>query len=636
MTTTVHHPEDRLDQPDVAVTGPQQDADTEHEPITVPAPRDAADDVADAGDTTSEGMAEDGAAPAAAEDPPAELTDESAATEAPPVYPIYEVGTRLDVKPGHLVVGPNVRAEVTPLKGFIVSIRTFGVLHPIRVYQDLEGHLIVEDGKCRTVVAVDEKRPTVPIEIIEVPSDVARIYQQLTQNDDRHEVTTADRARAYQQLALLGEKPGRIARQTGRKIGEVKALVKVGASAVATQAAAVHGLDLLQAEAVAEFEDDPDAHARLIAAASGRGYQGFDHVLQRLRDDRKSAARKAALHAQCEAEGLRIVEDAGYGFTEQELFRIGIRDDEGIENHRTTCPGHAVVLHSRHSYSADGPEWYAAPVCVDPAANGHKLPESTGIGEPKKKLADMTEEEAQAARAERRMVRENNLAWQSATKLRREWIAAFADRTRIPPGAELFVLGELLQTPWYLLDSLRDGREILGKAMLTGKEADRATTGHDLAAAILGKAGGNAKRAVVQMAALIFSAWENHHGADDRGKDTWRRFDEHDTRVLRQMEQWGYELSEVERLVAHPAPKPTTVPTDGAAQSATEAALTVQDLDDPSAAAGETPGAAEAADENPAGSADQAGPAVNDSGDVEQVSEPDAVTSAAAEDPAGE
>ncbi len=494
----------------------------------------------------------------------AEVQNLEAKATAAPGYPIYEGGTRLDVDPRHLVIGANVRTKVNPDKTFITSITTFGVLNAIRVYQDEGGHLLVEDGQVRTTVAVTVGRPTVPIEIIAPPSDADRIYQQLTQNDDRHPVTTTDRARAYLQLTLAGEKVTTIARTTGHKAALVKKLVAVGESDVAAQAADAYDLDLVQAAVVAEFAHDSEAVQQLIAAATGRGWQSFDHVAQQLRDARQSAKARAVVLAQCETDGLPVVDDAGRGCTAQELSRIGLGTIDA-EDHRRSCPGHAVVL--RDKWATAGREWYPVAVCVDPAANGHDVGAGSTEGTPKK-LADMTPEQAEKARAERKEVRDNNLAWQSATAVRREWLGTFADRSRVPAGAEEFILRELLAAPWYLLDSLRDGREILGQAMLNRKDSDRATTTDDLVAAIVGKVGGNPKRSVVTLAALILSAWENNHGANDRGKSTWRTFSADDTRILRQMETWGYPLADVERLVAYPKPAPVKKRTRKPAQVA--------------------------------------------------------------------
>lgn len=468
-------------------------------------------------------------------------------------HPIYEIGTRHRVAPGDLIVGANVREDVKLDAGFVKSIKALGVLQAIHAYQDEAGHLIVEDGQCRTLGAIDAEQETVPVEIIENPALAARIYQQLAQNEHRHAMTLGDTARAYRQLTLAGEKASAIQKTTGRTQKDVKRLHAVAQSGAAITAAD-KGLDLVQAAAVAEFSDDPDAAQKLVDAALGKlGWQTFDHVYQQLVDKRAERKAKAELRAQAEAEGLLLVDEAGYGHTEQPLDHIGfdLSDEVAIARHRETCEGHAVVIDQRHDTEAKRRVWMLVPVCVDPVANGHELPKHMQRQQPKKKAADMTDAERAKASAERKLVVENNKAWQSAVTVRREWLGEFArNRKTVPAGAEAFVLGEFLTLPWYLSNHLNNARTLLDRAV----HGDKVMHSHDeMAKLLIGKTGGSAKRAIVMQLALVFAAWEGGAGDDDAGKGKWRRFDVSDTRVLRFMEKCGYGLSEVERLVAYPS-----------------------------------------------------------------------------------
>ena len=79
-----------------------------------------------------------------------------------------------------------------------------------------------------------------------------------------------------------------IAKRTKTKRREVKAALSVGASELASATASRYDfINLEQAAVVAEFEDDAEAVKALVVAARNGG---FDHLTQRLRDDRAERA----------------------------------------------------------------------------------------------------------------------------------------------------------------------------------------------------------------------------------------------------------------------------------------------------------------------------------------------------------
>ena len=146
-------------------------------------------------------------------------------------------------------------------------------------------------------------------------------------------------------------------------------------------------------------------------------------------------------------QALAELSPAGYDHTAQPLSRLGLDGADAADEHRTNCAGHAVVVTTE--WSGTGRIWVAKPVCQDPVANGHTVPDwvkremrSPGAGKltargsaptAKKKIADMDPEDAEQARAERKEIRDNNLAWQSAVVVRRDWLATqFATRTAVP------------------------------------------------------------------------------------------------------------------------------------------------------------------------------------------------------------
>ena len=414
----------------------------------------------------------------------------------------------------------------------------------------------------------------------------------------------------------------------------------MGKSAAASAAASQYDLDLPQILVFAEFDGDEEAQRRLHEALR---VGNFAHVAQRLRDARAEREAKEQLIADAAAQGVAVVDNAGYGCTEQPLTRLGLGSDEAIQQHRESCVGHAVYVET--TWIGTGRGWVATPVCVDPIANGHTVPDHVkrDMGVPTKpKVADMDPQDAEKARAERKMVIDNNKAWQSAVVVRRKWIAEeFAKRAKVPAGAELFIAAELLRNPFFLRDGLTEGLPMLASVMLPDS-AKHPLRSSELAELLVGKIG-TSKRATVLAAALIFFAWEHKHGGDDQGKNTWRRFDEHDTRILQQMETWGYTLDDVEKLVAHPKPKSTrrrarkpatqAATTGGAEAPADESPQSHPDGDDEAPA---VQGADDPDDEAPADQDAAPGDAVPGQEGVEPGAAPDEVSSDADTDDTGD
>lgn len=88
-------------------------------------------------------------------------------------------------------------------------------------------------------------------------------------------------------------------------------------------------------------------------------------------------------------------------------------------------------------------------VCIDHVAHGHQDRYSdNAYSQPeKKRAADMTDDEREAAKAERRHVIESNKAWKAATTVRRDWLTAFAQRKTAPAGAESY-LARVITEGW--------------------------------------------------------------------------------------------------------------------------------------------------------------------------------------------
>lgn len=157
-------------------------------------------------------------------------------------------GTIEHIDPTTLVIEANVRTSAPVTKDFIASIRENGVITPILARRDEHGNVIVPAGQRRTLAAREAEVTTVLVYVVEGDDTTAdRIIQQIIENDQRADLSTADRTAAWAQLAFEGISAAQIAKRTGTKTDAVKKGLAVAESATVTSALREHALTLEQA-----------------------------------------------------------------------------------------------------------------------------------------------------------------------------------------------------------------------------------------------------------------------------------------------------------------------------------------------------------------------------------------------------
>lgn len=146
----------------------------------------------------------------------------------------------------------------------------------------------------------------------------------------------------------------------------------------------------------------------------------------------------------------------------------------------------------------------------------------------------------------------NNKARSSAETVRREWLATFVARKTAPKGAEALIC-EAVVTGHHSLSKAMDHRHpmlftLLGIDVPTGYYG----AGYEECHKIATKAS-TPKAATVTTLAAIVAAWEA-----TTGKHSWRNPTAWDARVLGALVEWGYQPSEVERILLGEEPQPST------------------------------------------------------------------------------
>lgn len=456
----------------------------------------------------------------------------------------------LHVDPTTLIIGTNVRAARDLPKSFVDSIRERGVLQPITAYLDDDGRLVVLRGQRRTLAAVQAERPTVPVYVVDSPAELDRIVDQVSENDHRDGITTADRVRAYEQLAAVGLSAGQIAKRTASKRTDVEAGLRVVSSTVAVDKVTTLDLTLDQAAAIAEFDTDEKAVGQLLDAA-GRG--GFDHQVQRLRDQREENAKRAGAEVELAATGVTVVPRPAYDDKKIRPLESLLNAGKSVtaKNH-ASCPGHAAYV-QRNYGPAD--EFTPVYVCTDAKKHGHTDRHAAGGTT----AAALSDEDREKATAERRRVIAGNKAWKAATAVRRRWLAEFCHRKQVGDhDVERFIAEALVRNRGRFDEALNYQPHAFYLALTAGDENDAGGAQHKAQIQRLTDelASATRPRALAITAGLILAAWEAK--ADD--PQVWRQYKlsghrtaDHDY-YLAAMASWGYELSSIElALVKHKA-----------------------------------------------------------------------------------
>lgn len=480
----------------------------------------------------------------------------------------YEIGSTVHIAPTELLIERNIRSAV-PDAGLVKSIKAQGVLVPIVAVRNGEGHLVVRYGHRRTLASIEAGLATVPVYVQgedseDKAAEVTRIVTQRDENTQRSGLSQSDELAAVAQLTLLGLSANQIATKARINRKQVDAALAVNASQKAQDSMAERQLTIEQAAILAEFQDDEDALDRLTRCHVSQ----LEHTAQRIRDQRAEALALAQAAADYEAAGLRIIPKPGWN--EKNTRTLGnLKDEDGqtltTEGH-LECPGHAAFLDTDWIYvDAEGNEvpeeaaWAAEDdedsevtydqeqvyvptyVCENYASHGHTYRwgnengQGTAAGEP-------DETQKAEAKAQRKLVIDNNKAWDSATTVRQTWLKKFASGKTPPKNAGRFLATALS----------------LDYHVFTGNSGNNA---HALAVEWLGakKSSGYshvdlapAKNATDARAVMVSLVQVLAHYESTLSRLTWRSDNTATAsgRYLRFIEACGYELSEVEKFAA--------------------------------------------------------------------------------------
>lgn len=437
----------------------------------------------------------------------------SAEVAADPIGAV-QPGQRWLIDPTLLQGGSNIRGDLRVGPEFVETIAGLGVLKDIDVYPTLTG-LVVLDGHRRHRAAIEAGLETVPVRIVDVANDLDRIGLQLTENDEHAHTSPLDRARAINQLVLMGL-PASELRKRGVKASEATLARRVAnASQEVADLGESANLGLDDLAKIAEAEADlPEDIAGMVVEEIREAPGKIDHFLERARDE----ARRRQLYEDevldLRQQGFTVIRredfDEGFPKTNQYLWNLVDEYDNTVEPH-DNCPGNAAYV--LVIGSGDYMRAQTCFVCMDYASHGHFTREDR---------ARTTQEVDRAATIEA-----NRQAAQEG-EVRRAWIKDVLLKRPLPKDTALLEMPVI-----YNQAQVSDASQAKGRALV---DFDAMGFGLTMSAA---------------QAAKARLAWCIGVLEGGMGRDYWRsprgeRFDSLVQLYLRTLERWGYPLGEGE------------------------------------------------------------------------------------------
>ena len=423
-------------------------------------------------------------------------------------------GQRWLVDPKLLQAGSNVRTDLRIGPEFVETIAGLGVLKDIDVYPTLTG-LVVLDGHRRHRAAIEAGLKTVPVRIVDVAGEAERIGLQLTENDEHAHTSAVDRARAINQLVLMGM-PASELRKRGVRASEATMARRFATASqeVANLGESANlGLDDLAKVAEAEAELPKDI-ASAVLEEIREAPEKIDHFLESARDEARRRQLYEDAVLELRQQGVTVIrEDEFYdGFPKSNQFLWNLVDEYGdrVEPH-DNCPGNTAYV----SVIGSGDYMRAQTcfVCMDYASHGHFTREDR---------ARTTQEVDRAA-----VIEANRQAAQEG-EVRRAWIKDVLFKRALPKEAALLEMPVIWNQGLVSEITQGKGRTLIG--------FDDLGCGVAMSAAQAAKA----------RLAWVLGVLEGGMGRDYWRSPNGERFDALVHLYLRSLERWGYTLGDGE------------------------------------------------------------------------------------------
>lgn len=324
--------------------------------------------------------------------------------------------------PSVVVLDENVRRANKAPTWLVESVRAQGVLAPVIAHRDMLGNVVVTDGQLRVMAAREALCETIPVLVGPAPGSAeARVIEQLTLNEARQKMSTADVAEAVKQLSLFGMEPSSIARKIGRASADVESLQRVAKSPAAARVAAqVPSLTITQLVKLSELAAREVCTKEILAEVEAEIQEAPDRavaIIASLKNKLEIEELLVPLRAKLRDEGIEVIDHFDRQADEHLSALVTPQGEKISEAEHVDCPGHAAWVYRDWSFESGG---YAAKtriICRNFASHGHKrqwefLQDAQAREAAERKKALEAEREAAAKLAEE---------WKVAHEAREEW-----------------------------------------------------------------------------------------------------------------------------------------------------------------------------------------------------------------------
>lgn len=479
------------------------------------------------------------------------------------------------VNPADLTVGLNVRDDTTVDKDFVNSIKQNGVLQPPMVTpNDSSGYEIVF-GHRRTLGAIEAGITEFDVYVVDrEEAEAARLVDQLTENQQRKNLSHAEEAGGFKKLALFGFTPAQIALQTSTNRKTVDTALAVAGNPAALEALTEHPITLDQAAEIVGFSNDKTA-VKALTKQAAEDPGKFALKVAELTKDREVREHIAKLHQQILDQNLIELPDAsgtwasvtgldeGQKATRLDLLAQASAPFEPLDATKLSgFPGLAARVTKDHMMVEGGYRFWAVIQYFVINATEHGYVELQHESYTRRPLTDEEKADNDAREARQQAANERRSAFTTAKEVRHTYLAELLQRTKLPTDTTQFTAWVAV-TFGYFFDWELDDTALTLLGLTPGQGSDPNANDHINVAILKNHLTGNPKHADrILLALAIYSidgALNTTYAPTDIGEAN------NIVRYVTQLTKWGYSLSAVEQTILDEAVK--YIADDAAAKS---------------------------------------------------------------------
>ena len=439
-----------------------------------------------------------------------------------------------------ITTGLNVRTSAEPDADLVASVKANGILQPPTVTELVDGTYEIIFGHRRTNAAALAGLTHIDVLVVDgARAEELRLVEQIVENEQRLNLTDAERLHGYRQLELFSVSPADIAKRLGVKRSRVDQALAVANNDATSSAVAEFGIGMDDAALILDTTTDPDEIKALSQVASTNPAR-LSHELHAITTKRAYNQRAYELTAELTASGVRVLAPSAewWGRPTETPDALPLADVGNPSNPAEPAtvedlPVASLVVRvapvAQNIVGRGYLPWPTAQYFVVDLEEHGLQRRVRGFTTPERTPEEQAKYEAEEARrAERRATID------AAATVRREFTTSVLTRKNLPAVTEL--LAKWIAQEWELNPDLRSVLARLGHPGLSFAELPKKAA--ELA--------GQTKHAERLVLAMIIDSYESVLTLEPAfiDDDEMRAME---LLYLTTLETWGYGLSAVEQ-----------------------------------------------------------------------------------------